>query len=90
MTSKGWRNFGKRLGKIAAFYRGEGYSFGWHNHDFEFIALPDGKKPHEMIFKGAPVARLGSRHCMDHRGGADPIKFIKKYAATSRPPTSRI
>ncbi|MGL4488695.1 MAG: sugar phosphate isomerase/epimerase family protein [Rhizobiaceae bacterium] len=76
----GWRAFGKRLGKIAAFYRGEGYSFGWHNHDFEFVALADGKTPHEMIFKGAPLLDWEIDVAWVIRGGADPVKFIKKYA----------
>jgi sugar phosphate isomerase/epimerase len=78
--SKGWRDFGKRLGKIAAFYRGEGYSFGWHNHDFEFVTLPDGKTPHEMMFKGAPLLDWEMDVAWVIRGGADPIKLIKKYA----------
>ena len=78
--SKGWRDFGKRLGKIGAFYRSEGYSFGWHNHDFEFVTLPDGKTPHEMIFKGAPLLDWEMDIAWVIRGGADPIKLIKKYA----------
>ncbi len=78
--SNGWKAFGKRLGKIAAFYRGEGYSFGWHNHDFEFVALPDGKIPHDMIFKGAPLLDWEIDIAWVIRGGSDPLKFIKKYA----------
>ncbi len=78
--SAGWKAFGKRLGKIATFYRGEGYSFGWHNHDFEFVALPDGKTPHQMIFKGAPLLDWEMDVAWVIRGGADPIKLIKKYA----------
>jgi sugar phosphate isomerase/epimerase len=78
--SAGWKAFGKRLGKIATFYRGEGYSFGWHNHDFEFVALPDGKTPHEMIFKVAPLLDWEIDVAWVIRGGSDPIRFIKKYA----------
>ncbi len=79
--SAGWRAFGKRLGKIAAFYRSEGYSFGWHNHDFEFVALPDGKTPHELIYKAAPMLDWEMDIAWVIRGGGDPVKMIKKYAS---------
>ena len=79
--SAGWKAFGKRLGKIATFYRGEGYSFGWHNHDFEFVALPDGKIPHEVMFKAAPMLDWEMDVAWVIRGGADPLKYIRKYAA---------
>jgi sugar phosphate isomerase/epimerase len=78
--SNGWKVFGRRLGKLAAFYRGEGYSFGWHNHDFEFVALPDGKTPHELMFKSAPLLDWEIDVAWVIRGGYDPVKFIKKYA----------
>lgn len=78
--SHGWKEFGRRLGEIASVYRGEGYSFGWHNHDFEFEVLPDGKTPHEMIFKGAPLLDWEIDVAWVIRGGSDPIKLIKKYA----------
>src|SRR5450631_4254615 len=41
-TTAGWKAFGKRLSVANDFIRGEGYGFGWHNHDFEFAKLPDG------------------------------------------------
>ena len=40
-TAAGYRKLGKRLGAIGEWARGEGYGFGWHNHDFEFVKLAD-------------------------------------------------
>ncbi len=41
----GWVAFGDRLAEAARPYLAEGMIFGWHNHDFEFAALPDGTLP---------------------------------------------
>ncbi len=78
---KGWKAFGRRLDKIGSFYRGEGLTFGWHNHDFEFVALADGKTPHEHMFKAAPALEWEMDIGWIVRAGADPVKLIKKYAA---------
>jgi sugar phosphate isomerase/epimerase len=77
---KGWRAFGRRLAKAGIPLRAEGLTFGWHNHDFEFAKLPDGKTPHEHIFKAAPALEWEMDIAWVIRGGADPLKFIKKYA----------
>jgi sugar phosphate isomerase/epimerase len=69
------------LQKIGTPLRDAGIGFGWHNHDFEFVALPDGKTPHEMIFKGAPLLDWEMDIAWVIRGGGDPIKLIKKYAS---------
>ena len=44
-TRVGWAAFGQRLAKAGAPVRAEGLRFAWHNHDFEFKALPDGSYP---------------------------------------------
>ena len=75
--------------RVGAIYRSEGITFGWHNHDFEFVTLPDGKTPHEHMFKGAPLLDWEMDIAWVIRGGGDPVKLIKKYAQTSHPPTSR-
>jgi sugar phosphate isomerase/epimerase len=76
----GWRAFGRRLAKVGVNYRTEGITFGWHNHDFEFVTLPDGKTPHEQMFKAAPALEWEMDIAWVIRGGADPVKLIKKYA----------
>lgn len=50
-----WKAFGKRLGETGKWLREEGFGFGWHNHDFEFVKLKDGSRPIERIFEGGPM-----------------------------------
>lgn len=75
----GWRAFGKRLEKAGKPYRDAGYIFGWHNHDFEFKALPDGSLPMTLILEAAPSLTWEADVAWIVRGGADPIDWIRRY-----------
>ncbi len=77
----GWRAFGARLETVAAPYRDAGFGFGWHNHDFEFVALPDGTMPQAAMFDGGPNLEWEIDVAWVIRGGADPIAWIKANAA---------
>ena len=78
-TTAGWKAFGKRLAAANDFIRGEGYGFGWHNHDFEFAKLPDGSTPHERIFDAAPSIDWEIDVAWIVRAKQNPIKWIKAY-----------
>ncbi len=71
--------FGARLQKAGAPYKAAGYSFGWHNHDFEFRALSDGSMPQDRIFEGGPGLEWEMDVAWVIRGGADPLSWIEKY-----------
>ncbi|MFN3576284.1 MAG: sugar phosphate isomerase/epimerase family protein [Tabrizicola sp.] len=75
----GWTAFGARLQKAGAPYKAAGYGFGWHNHDFEFGALPDGSYPQDRIFEGGPDLEWEIDVAWVIRGGADPLAWIGKY-----------
>ncbi|SEM95521.1 Sugar phosphate isomerase/epimerase [Loktanella fryxellensis] len=45
----GWTAFGKRLAAAGQPIRDAGLQFGWHNHEFEFKALPTGELPIDLI-----------------------------------------
>lgn len=75
----GWKAFGARLQKAAAPYKAAGFGFGWHNHDFEFHALPDGSIPMDLIFEGGPDLGWEADIAWIVRGGADPFAWIEKY-----------
>ena len=78
-TAAGWRKFGKRLAEIGVWVRSEGYSFGWHNHDFEFVKLPTGEVPHDLIFDAAPLLDWECDVAWIQRARANPISWIKRY-----------
>ncbi len=75
----GWRAFGQRLGEAGKRYQDAGYAFGWHNHDFEFKALPGGTTPQEQIFAGSPDLKWEADIAWVIRGGADPLVWIDRY-----------
>jgi sugar phosphate isomerase/epimerase len=76
----GWAAFGARLDKIGAAFRAAGLDFGWHNHDFEFKALPDGSFPIEHLMAGGPGLSLELDIAWVARAGVDPLPWIAKYA----------
>ncbi|MEL7049510.1 MAG: 5-aminolevulinate synthase, partial [Pseudomonadota bacterium] len=45
--------FAKRLAAAAAPLQDAGFSVGWHNHDFEFLPLPSGAVPMDILLEAA-------------------------------------
>ncbi|WP_455271328.1 sugar phosphate isomerase/epimerase family protein [Rhizobium herbae] len=79
VDAAGWKAFGERLEKAGKPFRDAGLDFGWHNHDFEFVALPDGSIPQDHIFTGGPNLSWEADIAWVIRGGADPFAYIEKY-----------
>ncbi|MFM2365781.1 MAG: hypothetical protein RIR95_388 [Pseudomonadota bacterium] len=79
-TAQEWNALGARLQKVGAPLRGAGIGFGWHNHDFEFVALPDGTLPHTALFDGGPDLEWEMDVAWVIKGGADPFQWIKDYS----------
>jgi sugar phosphate isomerase/epimerase len=77
--ASGWKAFGERLEKAGKPFRDAGLDFGWHNHDFEFVALPDGSIPQDHIFAGGPNLSWEADIAWVIRGGADPFAYVEKY-----------
>ncbi|MGE7367853.1 sugar phosphate isomerase/epimerase family protein [Neorhizobium sp. NPDC001467] len=77
--AEGWYAFGKRLQEAGKRYQDAGYTFGWHNHDFEFAPLADGSTPQEQIFAGGPDLSWEADIAWVIRGGADPFAWIESY-----------
>jgi sugar phosphate isomerase/epimerase len=80
-TSGGWRKLGKRLAVIGERLRGEGLSFGWHNHDFEFVRLPGGEYPIDLIFDAAPFIDWECDVAWVARAKANPMFWIRRHGA---------
>jgi sugar phosphate isomerase/epimerase len=77
----GWRAHGARLQKAGAPLRDAGLGFGWHNHDFEFVATPDGAIPQEALFDGGPDLEWEMDVAWIVKGGADPLDWIARHGA---------
>lgn len=75
----GWKAFGERLAKIGEKVREAGRGFAWHNHDFEFIALPDGSFPIEHILTDSVKWEADVAWIV--RAKADPKTWIARYGS---------
>ena len=75
----GWAVFAERLEVIAKKVKAAGLSFGWHNHDFEFVACEDGTVPMKAILDGAPSVEWEADIAWIVRGGADPMAWIAAH-----------
>ncbi|MER2535102.1 MAG: sugar phosphate isomerase/epimerase [Rhizobiaceae bacterium] len=75
----GWRSFAGRLEAIGATAREAGFSFAWHNHDFEFAALTDGSMPMAIILDGAPEIGWEIDVAWVIRAGEDPRDWIERH-----------
>ncbi|WP_299652609.1 sugar phosphate isomerase/epimerase [uncultured Jannaschia sp.] len=74
----GWRAFAERLAAAARGIEAAGLRAGWHNHDFEFAALPDGTVPMDHLLGGT---RLDWQFDLAWavRAGADPMDWIARH-----------
>jgi len=75
----GWQGFARRLATIGEKLASHGVAFGWHNHDFEFVALPDGQMPMAIILETAKNISWESDIAWIVVGGEDPFAWIEKY-----------
>ncbi len=79
-TAEGWAALGQRLNAAGKKYADRGITFGWHNHDFEFVAQKDGSTPMDTLLEAAPDITWEADLAWIVRGGRDPIDYIKRYA----------
>ncbi|MEO5807848.1 sugar phosphate isomerase/epimerase [Devosia sp.] len=75
----GWTAFGKRLAKAAEPLVAAGLTFGYHNHDFEFTKLPDGRFPMDVLLEAAPNISIEADIAWIVRGNADPFAWLEKF-----------
>lgn len=74
----GWTAFGKRLAAAGKPLQDAGFQFGWHNHDFEFIALPTGELPIDLILANESVG-FEFDVAWAAVAGQDPADVIAQY-----------
>jgi sugar phosphate isomerase/epimerase len=76
-----WQSLGDKLATGAAVAKPHGLKVAWHNHDFEYVALPDGTRPIEHILNAGNPDVLFEIDCgWIVRAGADPAAELKRYA----------
>jgi sugar phosphate isomerase/epimerase len=77
-----WRRLGHDLARGADAADPHGLRVAWHNHDFEYRALPDGSRPIDLILGEAGETVLFEiDFAWILRGGADPKAELERYAS---------
>lgn len=80
-TADYWRRLGQKLARGADAARPHGLTVAWHNHDFEYMPLPNGNRPIDLIFEAAgPDVGLEIDCGWIVRAGADPAAELVRYA----------
>jgi len=79
-TLDDWRAFAARLRRIGERVNGEGFGFGWHNHDFELRPLADGTVPLDVVLDGAPEIDWEADLAWIVRADADPLAWVTARA----------
>lgn len=74
----GWQAFGERLARISAPFTKAGITFGYHNHDFEFAKLPDGRYGMDVLLDAAPNISVEADIAWIYRGKGDAIAWLEK------------
>lgn len=74
-----WVALGSKLASLGEAYRREGFGFGWHNHDFEFKPLPNGRLPMDILLETAPLNDWEMDVAWLVRGGQQPAEWLKKH-----------
>lgn len=80
-TSAGYIALAQRLDMAAKRFAEKGISFGWHNHDFEFVALEDGSIPMNVLLEHAPNIKWEADLAWIVRGNSDPLDYIQRFGS---------
>lgn len=80
-TADYWRGLGEKLSAGAQAIAPHGLEVAWHNHDFEFLPLPDGSRPIDHIFaSGGDQVKFEIDCGWIVRAGADPAAELIRFA----------
>jgi len=74
---EGWTRFIKKAAEVAKQIKGEGLSFSYHNHDFEFEKW-NGVTAIDRLINEVPDMLFTLDTFWVQAGGANPVNYIKK------------
>ena len=82
VNPEGFESFLPLLKEIGAKINAAGMTFLYHNHDFEFVKLPDGEYGYDTMFASIPKESLQCEldTCWCDVATGNSVGFIKKYA----------
>jgi sugar phosphate isomerase/epimerase len=75
----GWRQLGHELSELQEALARENIPLGWHNHEFEFRPVANGRYPLDLVFEAAPTLFWEADIGWIHAAGEDPLAWLEKY-----------
>ncbi|MGI5900206.1 MAG: sugar phosphate isomerase/epimerase family protein [Christensenellales bacterium] len=80
--SEGYPQVLENMKKVGIICREKGMTLLYHNHDFEFMALPDGRIALDALYEDIPADILQTQidTCWAKVAGHDPAEYVRKYA----------
>lgn len=82
VSREGFEKFLPLLNQVGEKIHAAGMTFLYHNHDFEFVKLDDGRWGYDAMFEAIPHDNLMSEldTCWCDVATGDPVGFVKKYS----------
>ncbi len=81
-TTAGYKAIAATLTDLAPKAEAAGITLGYHNHDFEFIALPEGGTGFEILMNNTPESVIFELDCMwVDKAGQLPVAWIQKLGS---------
>ena len=77
-------DFAKQAEDYCQKLKEDGIDLYYHNHHIEFMKLENGKYLLDVLRENAPTMGFELDTHWIHRGGENPVEFIKKYAGSVR------
>jgi sugar phosphate isomerase/epimerase len=77
---KDWQELADGLAKVGAAFKRAGKGFGYHNHHWEFVSLPNGKMPIELIL-ASPDVQWEFDLAWGVKAGKDPLALMEKFGS---------
>lgn len=82
LSVEDWIGVAKQLNEAGAALAVEGIRVGYHNHNFEFLKLPNGQTVMEVLLDNTDPALVDFELDLGwaYSAGVDPVAFLKRYA----------
>jgi sugar phosphate isomerase/epimerase len=77
----GWKHASEILNRAGETAKKAGIQFAYHNHWVEFVSLPDGKLPYDILLENLDPGLVKMEMDLGWItvGGQDPVKYFQRY-----------
>ncbi|MCI5758443.1 MAG: sugar phosphate isomerase/epimerase [Bilifractor sp.] len=83
VSAEGYKKVIEEMTRIGRIFKENGIKLEYHNHDFEFVKMPDGSFCFDDIYTQIPedLLKVEPDLCWIKVAGQKPVEYLKKYGA---------